>query len=281
MTLRIKKFMKSMPKLEDPILIEGLPGIGNVGKVAVDFLVEELKAKKILEIQSFSFPHSVFIDEDNLVVAPTTAMYLKKADGRNDKKRKGSGKISKSRKMTRRDLLFLAGDVQPLDENGSYEYCYKILDMMNEMGCKEIITIGGIGLPEIPENPRIYCTGSSKDIIEKYAKDSDVNRKIYGIVGPIIGVTGLLVGLAKEKEINAVCLLAETYNHPLYLGMKGSQKILDLLNKRLDLDLDVKGFGKDIEEVEKAIMKRTKDLTLASKKAKLSRLGGEETSYIG
>ncbi len=33
------------PKLNNPILIEGLPGIGNVGKVAVDFLIEELKAK--------------------------------------------------------------------------------------------------------------------------------------------------------------------------------------------------------------------------------------------
>ena len=36
-----------VPKLRDAILIEGLPGIGNVGKLAVDFLIEELKAKKI------------------------------------------------------------------------------------------------------------------------------------------------------------------------------------------------------------------------------------------
>ena len=30
------------PKLVNPILIEGLPGIGNVGKVAVDFIIDEI-----------------------------------------------------------------------------------------------------------------------------------------------------------------------------------------------------------------------------------------------
>ena len=38
---------KTIPKLNNPLFIEGLPGIGNVGKIAVDFLVEELKAKKL------------------------------------------------------------------------------------------------------------------------------------------------------------------------------------------------------------------------------------------
>ena len=37
-----------VPKLNKPVLIEGLPGIGNVGKVSVDFVVEELKASKII-----------------------------------------------------------------------------------------------------------------------------------------------------------------------------------------------------------------------------------------
>ena len=34
-------------EIKNPILIAGLPGIGNVGKIAVDFLIEEMKAKKI------------------------------------------------------------------------------------------------------------------------------------------------------------------------------------------------------------------------------------------
>ena len=33
---------KERPQLKDPILVEGLPGVGNVGKLAADHLVEQL-----------------------------------------------------------------------------------------------------------------------------------------------------------------------------------------------------------------------------------------------
>ena len=44
-----KKF-ESKLKLNKPIFIEGLPGIANVGKIAVDFMIDELKAKKLYSI---------------------------------------------------------------------------------------------------------------------------------------------------------------------------------------------------------------------------------------
>ena len=37
MTWKVKQFGRK-PKLKKPVLIEGLPGIGNVGKVVVDFI---------------------------------------------------------------------------------------------------------------------------------------------------------------------------------------------------------------------------------------------------
>ena len=69
------------PKLKDPILIAGLPGIGNVGKIAADFLIDNLGARKIYDIFSHSFPNSVFVGEDNLIelitiskICPSTAV---------------------------------------------------------------------------------------------------------------------------------------------------------------------------------------------------------------
>src|SRR3989338_9172477 len=86
------------PKLRNPILIEGLPGIGNVGNVAVDFLIDELKAKKLYEITSHTFTHSVFVNEDNLVELPMIDIYYRKFNGKKN------------------DLILLGGDVQPTDE---------------------------------------------------------------------------------------------------------------------------------------------------------------------
>lgn len=253
-----------LPKLKNPVLIEGLPGIGNVGKVAVDFVIDEIKAKKIYEINSYTFPHSVFINEDNLVELPTIEVFYKKTNGK------------------KKDLLLLTGDIQPIDEVSSYEFSEKMLDMMKKFNGKEIITLGGIGLAEIPKKPKVYCTGNSKDIIKKY-KDT-ANEKLYGVVGPIVGVSGLLLGLAEKKKIKAVSFLAETYGHPMYLGIKGAREILNILNKKLKLGVKVGRLDKEIKDIESEIMKRTEELTKVSKQTALRKLKGKigkDISYIG
>ena len=251
------------PKLEKPILIEGLPGIGNVGKVAVDFMIEELKAKKIYEFFSYTFPHSVFINEKNLVELPSIEIYYKRIE--------------------HNDLLLLSGDVQPIDEIGSYEFSDKVLDIAEEFGCSEIITLGGIGLHDIPKKPKVYCTANNSEIIKRYKSRVNVNEKLYGIVGPIVGVSGLLIGLAKKRRIDAISLLAETYGHPMYLGIKGAREILKILNKRLDLVIDIKKLDREIGEIETEIIKKTKELSDVSRKTALEKLKSKfkEIDYIG
>ena len=234
MTIKIKNF--NIPKTTNPILIEGLPGIGNVGKIAADFLVESLNAKKIYEIYSYSFPHSVFVNEENLVELPLVQIYYKK--------------------LKTRELMILAGDVQPLDEVNCYEFCQEILEIFKKHNGKEIITLGGMGLQEIPQNPKVYCTANQKEIIEKYKKYSpQLKTNTYGTIGPIIGVTGLLVGLAKEEKIPAISLLAETFGHPTYLGIKGARQLLKVLQKSLDLNIKLNKLDEEIDEIEEEIKK--------------------------
>ena len=54
---------------------------------------------------------------------------------------------------------------------------------------------------------------------------------IFGVVSPIIGVSGILLGLGKKRGVKGISLLAETFYHPLYLGVKGAKEILQLLEK--------------------------------------------------
>jgi hypothetical protein len=262
--LKINQIGKK-PKLKRPIFIEGLPGIGNVGKVAVDFIIEELKAKKLYEITSNTFPHSVFVNEDNLVELPTIEIFYKKFDKK------------------RADLLLLAGDIQPIDEVGSYELSEKILDIIQKFKGKEVITLGGIGLPDIPKKPKVYCTGNLKKIVNKY-KTKMVSNKLYGVVGPIVGVSGLLVGLSTKRKIQAISLLAETYGHPMYLGINGAREILKILNNKLSLGIDIDKLDKEIEDIEEEMIKRTEELTKISKQTALKKLKskfGNDVDYIG
>ena len=217
----------SKPKLKDSILIEGLPGMGNVGKIAVDFMVENLKAKKFIEIKSQTFPNCVFINDKNLVELPKIELFYKN--------------------IKNKSFIFLTGDIQPSDENSCYEFCEKILDLLQEYKGKEIITIGGIGLPEPPEKPAVYTAANIKESIQKYKTH---NKSLYGVVGPIVGVSGLLLGLSHERNIPGASLLAETFGHPNYLGIKGAEAILKILNRKLGLELDVSELTKEIKNIE-------------------------------
>ena len=250
-----KIIQTSKPTLKNPVLIEGLPGIGNVGKICVDFMIDNLKAKKFIEIYSNYFPSSVFVNENNMVDLPKIELFYKK--------------------LKNHDLIILSGDTQPMDEVGCYELCDKILCIFEKFRGKEIITLGGIGLNKIPQNPRVYCTANNKNIIKKY-KSPSLNTKIFGVVGPIIGVTGLLVGLAEQRKISAITLLAQTFAHPTYIGIKGSREILNILDKKLKLKLDLNSLNKEIKNIEKEIKLKTQQFTTFKKKDKK-----QETSYIG
>ena len=55
------------PKLNNPVMIVGLPGIGNVGKIAVEYLIDKLKMTKMIDIITQYLPPQVFINEEGLI----------------------------------------------------------------------------------------------------------------------------------------------------------------------------------------------------------------------
>ncbi len=57
----IKEFMEIEPN--NPVLIEGLPGLGLVGKIALRYLIKQLKAKKIAYLYSPHFPYFVLVNK--------------------------------------------------------------------------------------------------------------------------------------------------------------------------------------------------------------------------
>ena len=258
MTWKIKKLDKI--KIKNPVLIEGLPGIGNVGKIAIDFLIDSLKAKKLFELTSNDLPHCVFVNEENLVELPSIDIYYK-----NTKER---------------TILMLAGDIQPITETSCYEFCNQILDTFQKDKLKEIVTLGGIALPKVPTKPKVYCTGNSRKIINKYAING-TNKNMHGFIGPIIGVSGLLPGLAGKRNIPSAALLAETFGHPNYLGIKGAKELLKILNKELRLKVNVDMLNDEINDIEKEFVNIKKIKKAIAMSTKQEIVDSASTDCIG
>lgn len=239
-------------------MLEGLPGMGNVGKITIDFIIESLKAEKIAEIYAHYFNHCVFVQEDGSCKLPTIDIYHKKIKGK--------------------DFVFVTGDIQPVDERGCYDFCENLISWFKEASGSEVITIGGIGLEEVPKDPGVFICSSDKKMVLKF-KDKNIGTNAFRVVGPIIGVSGVLVGIAQLHKIPAITILAETFANPLYLGIKGTRKILKLVETKLKLGLNLKSLDKEIKEIEKEVKEKIeKDLLKTPEEG----LHGEGyTNYIG
>jgi proteasome assembly chaperone (PAC2) family protein len=223
------------PKMQKPILIEGMPGIGNVGKISMDILIEGTHAQLFMTFFSHQLPSSVFVNHHNLIELPKLCLYYKK--------------------IGTQHFLFLTGDVQPISEQSSYEFSEIIAEQFKNLEGSHIVTLGGIGLGSIPEQPRIYLTGNDKHFVDAISKAMQKNkvpheRTIYGLVGPILGVSGLLLGIAQKYGIKAYSLLAETFGHPVYIGLDSARVILTALNKIHHFHLTFEKLDKEILEMQ-------------------------------
>lgn len=245
---------------KNPVLIEGLPGIGNVGKIVVDYLIDSFNAEKIGSFFSYDLPNSVFVTEDGCIQLPSIDLYYLKKN--------------------KKDFLFLAGDAQPSEQRSSYELSEHLLDLSRSFDCEKIITLGGIGLNQLPESSSVYITGNNPSLIQNFKKHG-VNTNSYGVVGPIIGVSGLLLGLSKNHNIPAVALLGETFAHPMHIGVKESRRLLEVLDKEFDLGVDYSDLDEEIALIQKELDQDDLSNKQLAKKKGSRILKYKDLNYIG
>lgn len=250
-------------KLNNPILIEGLPGIGNVGKVVVEYMIEKLGAQKLGELYSSHFPYHVFVNEDDTVQLPTNLFYY-----------------WKKKKKNQRDIILLTGDIQSITPEGHYEIGSKIIDFIKEYGSKEIITIGGFGLQKMPKKPKVIGAVTEKKLKTRLKK-AGVDFSGGSRIGFIVGASGLLLGLGKLEGMNGYCLMGETIStQPFFTDSTAAKSVLTVLNKVLHLNIDMDELSEMSGEMEKAIDKAKEIQQRIADEMSFS-TGAEELRYIG
>jgi len=174
------------PDIKEPILIEGLPGFGNIGRLTARLLVDFCGGKRFLEFYSPYFPDYVVVDSRGVCRPPRYEFYAASTQDR--------------------DLIILTGDTQPSieDVNAHYELGGKILDIAEQFGCNTIITIGGVPLQN-PNREVFVAATSSRLTLELTERGALLYSK-----GKIMGATGILLGLAKIRGWTGICLLGAT-----------------------------------------------------------------------
>ncbi|MGD6851588.1 MAG: PAC2 family protein [Candidatus Bathyarchaeia archaeon] len=224
----IKEFAEI--QANSPVLIEGLPGLGLVGKIALRYLIKQLKPKKIAYLYSPHFPYFVLVNKKGNVRLLRGAFY-------HYQNPKGP------------DILLFTGDSQSQTIEGQYEIADRMLDFSERHGVKTIATIGGYRM-EPKEKPKVHIAATDHTILQR-AVDAGATLSTAG--SPIVGTAGLILGLAKFKHIEALCLLGETRG---YLpDPQAAKSVLEVLKATFNFDLDLKGLDEEISRAETMVTK--------------------------
>lgn len=176
----------SNPVLEDPIFVQGLPGFGNVGKIAAYLLLKFCGAKPFAELYSPYFPDYVSISSKGICRLPRYEFY--------------------AAPMEKNDFIIMTGDTQPSfdDVAAHYKLCGETLDFVEKQGCSFLVTVGGVPITE--EKSQVYVAATSPRLALEFMEKGGV---IYS-KGRIVGATGLTLALAKERGLEGICLLGAT-----------------------------------------------------------------------
>lgn len=218
-------------ELENPIFIEALPGLGHVGKLAADHMIDELGATMFAEIYSPTFPPQVLIKEEGIIENMHNELYYLKDVGEDNL-----------------DLIILVGNTQALSPEGQYLICKDILEFVKGYGITRIFTLGGMAIPQPVEDPKVYGAATDEANAE-LLKEADIEMRAND--GGIVGASGLFLGLGVRQGIQGSCLMGETPGY--FIDAESAEAILKKLSLLLNFEINTDKLDERAEETRQMI----------------------------
>ncbi len=214
------------PKLKSPNLLAAWPGVGNVSAIIANYLKSKLGFKELgaLEASYFFDPIGVLVKE-NVVEAPNFPQsrfyYWKNKGGRSD-------------------LILFIGDDQPAAKG--YELANCVLDVGQRFQVKRVYTCAA-AMTRIhhTEPPKVWGVATSYQVADDLRQYNLVQASNLQIAG----LNGLLLGVAKEREIEGICLLGEV---PVYAtrvqNPMAALAVMKILTGMLEIEINLAELAK-------------------------------------
>jgi len=167
-------------ELDSPMLVEGLPGVGLVGKIATDHLVDSLDMTFYASCHCKGLPRVAIYQENDPAVRPPVRVYVDET----------------------RDLLALQSDV-PISPSAAPEFATCLVGWFAE---RDVTPILLSGLPEEKDGvPKMYGvgTGTGSDLLAEH----DIT--VPDESGMVSGPTGALLAETGQQDLDGVGLIVQ------------------------------------------------------------------------
>ncbi|SEO85920.1 uncharacterized protein SAMN04487948_10616 [Halogranum amylolyticum] len=232
--------------LDEPLLVEGLPGVGLVGKITADHLVDEFEMVHYANVHCEGIPRVAVYADDDVELRTPVRLYADEE----------------------RDLLVLQSDV-PIHPQAATEFAGCIRGWFEDDGVVPIF-LSGIGEEKTDEVPRLYgvATGDGGSLLEA----ADVGRPTE--MGIVTGPTGALMNDVLEHGLTSVGLVVQSdpkFPDPEAARVVIKQGIEPLTGVEVPVD-DLVDHAEEIREAKQQLAQRMQEVDDESTQAQPIRM---------
>jgi uncharacterized protein len=239
----------NMPELENPQMIACWPGLGNIGAIATEQLLKQPGVEEAGEIEpwDFFYPRKAVIRSGVLTQMefPSSKLYFKRNQNI--------------------DLIIFYGEEQPSNDRSTYATGEKALQMANlvldaakKFGCTRIYSAcAAISETHHTWKSRVLTATTREDMQKEFLDQPNTTlmsetegRRQYS---SIPGLNGLILGLAKKRGMEAVCLMGEIPDYLVQVQLpypRASKTVLEVLAGLLKMKFEYSYIDEMITRVD-------------------------------
>lgn len=209
------------PRSKNPVIIEGFPGIGLVGNIASQQIIDELDMEYLGAINSKHFPPVAMLLE-GLVNMPV--------------------RIYES---TEKEMIVVVSDI-PIHPNIAYIVSKSLVDWATSVNARQIVSIAG--MPVIGVDQVVFGAATTEEGLESIREEVEIFQ-----MGSISGISGSIMTECFTRNLPAISLLGSTADpnpNPI-----AAAAVLKVLNNLYDLSIDTDRLVKQAEEIELEMQK--------------------------
>lgn len=207
--------------VDEPILVDGLPGVGLVGKIAADHIIEELDTTYFASVTCDGLPKVAVHDADSPTVLPPVRLYA----------------------AAEHDIVILQSDV-PVSRTAASDFAAAVTDWVTDTDAFPVF-ISGLPIDDIDVDaiPELYgITTGDTTVLTEHSIDPPDDR---GVVG---GPTGALLHEAAGRDVPGVGLVVES--DAQFPDPAAARKlIVDGINPIADVDIGTENLVEQSEQI--------------------------------
>lgn len=208
-------------KPKGPVIIQGFPGIGLIGTISTEYLIEHLNMKQIGTIKAEEIPPLIAI-HDEKVVQPLGIFYDEKSNI---------------------VVVHVVANLQGLE----WKLGAELNKLAKDLAAKEVVSLEGVSSNIQKDEIKVYFVSTNnKTTRDKLMKVAEPLKE-----GVIVGVSAAM--LVNKEIANMTCFFAETHmNLP---DSKAAAKLIESLDKYIGLKVDPAPLLKQAEIFEEKLKK--------------------------